>query len=206
MTRLKYIVLIVLVIAIVTTVIVAVVLPSLALPVAQPKISPSVTRLNITAVVLGFGDFADRVVEELSGRVDKVIVYSNFTPEILRYAGRSTVVVLSSEWLELNADREEVKEMIRAFADSGSMIYVNGTRAGVLQKMIYEMWYEEGKASGMSPEALQELRERMESIPKESRTGMGYMKVSEKHEVFVSGSLEDALKTLAEYRGSLLTK
>jgi len=189
-------------VAVVATVILAVALPSYTQPAVRPEASLSlgVARLNVTAVVVGPGNFADGIVKELSDRVSKVVVYSDLSPEILQYAGKYTVLVLSSDWLKENAGREEVKEMIKLFADSGSMIYVNGTKAGVFHRMLYEMWYEKGLKSGAPPEALQELRERIESIPEDSRTGLGYMKVSEKHEVFVSGTLEYALKTFAEYR------
>jgi len=199
--RRKYLALVVLIIAITATVIVTIALSRYISLALSPKIPPKVARLNITVVVLDPGDFAGRAVEKLSGRVDKVIVYSSFNPEILRHAGRSTMFVLSSEWLKENTDREEVREMIKQFIDRGSMVYINGTKAGAFLRMLYERWYEEGKRSGMSPEALQELRQRIESIPEDSQRGIGYIRVSEEHEVFVFGTLEDALKTLAEYRG-----
>ncbi|WP_460024833.1 hypothetical protein [Infirmifilum sp. SLHALR2] len=196
MTRTRYIALVVLVLVF-ATIVIAVVLYNYASSATRPVIPPRITKLNVTVVVLGFGKFAGVIAERLSGRVDKVIVYSGFNPEILRYAGRSTVLVLSDEWLAENAGREEVKEMIMLFADRGSMIYVNGTKAGVFQKMVYWMEYERGVESGMPPEALQELRERIESIPEESRAGIGYMKLSKKHDIFVFGSLEDALNTFS---------
>jgi len=188
------------VIAVAVAAILAVVLPSYVSPAVRPDISPEIARLNVTAVVAGPEVFADRIVEKLSGRVARVIVYSDLDPEALRYAGKYTVLILSSEWLRENVDREEIKEVIKRFIESGSMVYANGTKAGVFHKMIYEMWYEEGLRSGAPQEALRELRERMESIPEDSRTGLGYMKISEKHDVVVFGSLENALRTFAEYR------
>jgi len=199
--RIIHIALAVAAIAIAATVILAVVLPSYVQPAVRPEVPPEIARLNATAVVVGPEDFTGRIVEKLSDRVGEVIVYSGLSPEILRYADRLTVLVLSSDWLKENAGREEVKEMIKRFIDEGSMIYVDGARAGVFQKMLYEMMYEKAVESGAPQAALQELSKRMESIPEESRTGIGYMKVSEKHEVLVFGSLEDALKNLAEYRG-----
>jgi len=103
-----------------------------------------ITKLNTTVAVLGPRDFASGVINELSGKVSEMVAYNDFSPEILRHAGKHTILVLSSEWLVANAGREEVKEMIKLFADSGSMVYVNGTKAGVFQKMVYEMEYERG--------------------------------------------------------------
>lgn len=197
MARIIHIALAVAAIAIAATVILAVALPSYAPPANRP----GATGLNVKVVVVGSGDFAGRVVKELSGRVSKVVAYGDFDPEILQHADRSTLLALSSDWLKENAGREEIKEMIKRFIDEGSMIYVDGARAGVFQKMLYEMMYEKGVESGAPQATLQELGKRMESIPEESQAGIGYMKVSEKHEVLVFGSLEDALKTLAEYRG-----
>jgi len=197
--RIMHVALAVAVIAIAAIVILVAVLPSYMQPAVRPEVPPEIARLNTTAVVVGPEDFAGGIVEKLSDRVGKVFVYSGLSPEILRYADRSTVLVLSSDWLEENAGRGEIKEMIRVFIENGSMIYVNGTKAGVFQKMLYEILYEKGVESGAPQAALQELSKRMESIPEENRAGIGYMKVSEKHEVLVFGSLEDALKTLAEY-------
>jgi len=199
--RVIFIALAVAAIAVAATVVLAVVLPSYVSPAVRPEIPPEIARLNVTAVVVGPEVFAGRIVEKFSGRVARVIVYGDLGPEALQYAGKYTVIILSSEWLKENAGREEVREVIKRFIESGSMVYANGTKAGVFLKMLYEMEYEKGLKSGAPPEALQGLRERIESIPEDSRTGLGYMKVSEKHEVFVSGTLEDALRTLAEYRG-----
>ena len=77
----------------------------------------------------------------------------------------------------MNANKKEVKILIKTFAKARSMIYV----AGLLLKILDEVSIE-----------------RSPRIPKEARSGIGYIKISNNHDIIVYGGIWNALRMSVE--------
>ncbi len=131
--------------------------------------------------MLGFSDFSAKLKATLQGRVANLVVLNKFDPGIVKYAGRGTVLIISDKWLAVNAGKKEVKMLIKTFVEAGSMIYVAGPKAGLLLKILDEVGVE-----------------RFPRIPKEVLSGIGYMKISNNHDIIVYGGVWTALKTVTE--------
>jgi len=168
-----------------TLVLIVVVGGALLFATASSKSVDSVTPINANVIVLGYKDFRTELQEVLKDRVRNVIALEMLDDGIARYAGRDTIVFISDEWLVNNAERSDVRELIKVFAESGSLIYVFGSRAGQLLKLLDE--------TGVSA---------FPRIPEEVRGGVGYLKVSENHDVVIYGAtIENPLNVFIEYRG-----
>jgi len=145
----------------------------------------NVTPISANVIVLGYNDFRTELQEVLRDRVRNIIALDKVDESVARYAGRDTIVIISDEWLVNNAERSDVRELIKVFAESGSLIYVFGPGAGQVLNLLDE--------TGV---------ERFPRIPEEVRGGMGYLKVSEDHDVVIYGAtIENLLNVFIEYRG-----
>ena len=135
-------------------------------------------------VVLGEAGFRAELERAFSGRVKNFVAVDKPDVSIARYAGRDTVLVVSDAWLEVNAEREDTKELIKTFAETGSPIYVSGPKAGLLLKILNE--------TGVA---------KFPRIPEDVRVGIGYIKISKNFEVVVYGNIKELLSASAEYGG-----
>ncbi|MEL9940393.1 MAG: hypothetical protein QW632_04205 [Ignisphaera sp.] len=161
--------------------------------VAMRPAASSTNKVNIDSVgdvvpanmvVLGEAGFRAELERVFGGKVKNFVAVDKPDVSIARYADRGTVVIISDAWLEVNAKREDTKELIKTFAEAGSPIYVSGPKAGLLLKILDE--------TGVS---------RFPRIPENAGAGIGYIKVSKNFEVVVYGDIKDLLSASAEYSG-----
>jgi len=95
MVRLGYVILVVLAIAIIAIAFVTVILlNSISSDSLRVEVSSRIVHLNVTAVVLGSKNFVNVFMDRFGGMVSRVIVFEDFSPEMMQYADRSTILIV----------------------------------------------------------------------------------------------------------------
>jgi len=140
-------------------------------------------KISAKVIILGHNDFINRIGNAFYERVETLITMRDLKTDIVQHADKNTILVIDGSWLIDNAERNEVKEVIKIFAESGALIYVYGSEASHLFKIL--------KETGV---------EKFPRIP-QIRTGAGYMKITPNYFVVIYGAKpDDILSTFIEHR------